>query len=706
MSEQADLQPEGNGSLLDRLAPKGGRAEIAAPAIMVAIVFAMLLPLPMWLLDVLIATNICTSALLIVLVMQIKDTAGLSAFPSLLLMTTLFRVSLSVASTRVILLEAEAGHIIEAFGEVVVGGNLVVGLVVFLILTVIQFLVITKGSERVAEVGARFTLDAMPGKQLAIDMELKAGALTSEAAQKRRGALASESQFFGAMDGAMKFVKGDAIAGILIVLTNLIGGLTIGVMQRGMSASEALHVYSILTIGDGLVAQIPALLMSLTAGLLVTRVANAEGTARNIGKEVATQLMAQPKAWVTASLAMAAFGLLPGMPVMVFSALACGTMALGLTTIRRALVKERTAAREVAREVPELTAFDPIRPFLIRTHQRLDKADVDRIIGTARHVRNELVLRYGMVTPPIVAETADALPDADFEFCHDEVRVFALRFNEPLHTFLCPPHQALAMNLPPERIEERCGWAGLTRVWLTREQLAALAETPRDVQDFWDHLRSRLRSALLRAGPRYFGIEKAQKLLRWVATETPDVSKELERTVPLGRLADVMQRLLNERVSIRNLTLIVETLIEWGQREREPAVLHECVRAALCREICDAYAVDRELHAFMLEAELESTLRAAIRQTAYGDFLAIDAKLSDALCDEFGAALATAPSHPTPIALCPQDVRPHLRRLLRDRFDDLPVLAMSEVPPEYRVKALEIIRLPAAGLDKDDPLSA
>lgn len=683
-------------AIIEQLVPKGGRADVAAAAIVVAIVLAMLLPLPVWLLDILIAINMCSACLMIVLVMQSKNSVSLSAFPTMLLITTLFRVSLSIASTRLILLEGEAGHIIEAFGEVVVGGNLVVGLVVFLILTVVQFLVITKGSERVAEVGARFTLDAMPGKQLAIDMEFKGGSITADEARRRRAFLGQESQFFGSMDGAMKFVKGDAIAGIIIMLTNMIGGLAIGMLQRGMSGAEAMKLYSILTIGDGLVAQIPALLMSLTAGLLVTRVASAEEGGRNIGKEVTAQLISQPKAWVTASFAMLVFGLLPGMPSVVFGLLASCSMALGLTVIYRQLKKDKKTEAEMADEVPELREFEVVRHFLVRIASNVDSVRASHIINLARQTRNELVASYGMVTPPIFAEIGISMADGDFEFCHDEVRVFSSRLHADLLTTSCESQHIQKLGLPPECIEDLAEWGGRVRVWLTREQADVLNLPAGDVQGYWEYVHKLFRSAIVKAGPRYCGIEQAQKLSRWIASRTPDLAKELERTVPVARLADVIQRLLSEQVSIRNMGVITETLVEWGQRERDPAVLYECIRAALSREICDAHATNKELKALMLAAELETLIRSAVRQTSYGDLLALDVEVTELLVDEFAAALATVPAQQTSVVLCPQDLRPHVRRLLRDRFNELPVLSMTEVPPDYRVKVLCVVRVPEA----------
>jgi len=684
-----------------QLLPEGGRAEVAAAAILVSIVLAMLLPLPAWLLDILIAVNMCTACLMIVLVMQIKDSVSLSTFPALLLITTLFRVSLSIASTRLILLEGEAGHIIAAFGEVVVGGNLVVGLVVFLILTAVQFLVITKGAERVAEVGARFTLDAMPGKQLAIDMEFKANTISAEEAQIKRAMLGQESQFFGAMDGAMKFVKGDSIAGIVIVLTNLIGGLAIGMLQRGMSGAEAMHLYSILTIGDGLVAQIPALLLSLTAGLLVTRVASGEDGGRNVGKEIAGQLMAQPKAWVTAGCAMMVFGLLPGMPTFVFAILAGGALALGLSVIYRQQKKAREQAAGDAVRVPELREFNVVRHFLVRVAPHVAQADAERIVNLARLARNNLVSRYGLVTPPIMA-AMEEVADGDFEFCHEEVRVFGGRLRPDLLTALCAPEQVEPLRLPAECIEQSTLWDGRSRVWLSPQQADTIALPAAERQQFWEYVQGQFSSAVAKAGPRYFGIEQAHKLGRWIATRTPELAKELERSVPLGRLADVMQRLLGEQVSIRNVDAIAESLVEWGPRERDPAVLYECVRGALAREICAAYAGAGELRALLLEAELETVLRGAVRQTAYGDMLALDLHTSEAVVDEFAAALAAQPARPTPVVLCAPDLRPHVRRLLHERFHQLAILSTGEVPPDFRVQVLAVVPWPETAQPDDN----
>lgn len=313
----------GIGERLQRLVVlAASRNDIVLALFIVSIIFMMILPLPTWLVDVLIGTNMTISAMLLMVAMYLPSPLSFSSFPTVLLVTTLFRLGISIATTRLILLEGDAGHIIDTFGNFVVGGNIVVGLVVFLILTIVQFVVITKGSERVAEVAARFSLDAMPGKQMAIDGDLRAGSIDMEEAKRRRDAVQQESQLYGAMDGAMKFVKGDAIAGLIIVAVNLLGGILIGTIQRGLTTGAAVKSYSILTIGDGLIAQIPALFIAIAAGVIVTRVHSGNGNPTNVGRDIGTQVLAQPKALLIAAAVAIGMGMIPGMPVATFGILA------------------------------------------------------------------------------------------------------------------------------------------------------------------------------------------------------------------------------------------------------------------------------------------------------------------------------------------------------------------------------------------------
>jgi type III secretion protein V len=686
-------------TMLELLTRGGARAELAAAGILVSIVIAMVLPMPVWLLDGLIAINICVSALLIIQVTQIKDSVSLSTFPTLLLITTLFRLSLEVASTRLILLEGHAGHIIQAFGEVVVGGNMVVGLVVFLILTVVQFLVITKGAERVAEVGARFTLDAMPGKQMAIDMEMRGGSIDAVEARRRRALLARENQFFGAMDGAMKFVKGDAIAGIVILLANLVGGLCVGVLQRHLPMQEAMQVYSILTIGDGLVAQLPALLTSLTAGLLVTRVSNGEGEDHelNVGKELAAQLTSHPKAWVTASVAMVVFGLIPGMPTPVFAALGSGAMAFGVMTIRRQIAKEHEAAQAQEGELQDVREFSVIRPFVLQVGSHLSDAEqIHRLVHVVRTVRNRIVATYGLPMPPIAIDFGITLEDADFTLCLDEVRLFGMKLHTSLRAFECGPRQLPALQIEPDLVDDEGCFGGRRRLWVRADKAAALESALGPSRDYWQYLAVRFEVALLKTGPRYFGIQEGQKLVQQIAMLYPEIGKEMERAMPVGRLTDVLQRLLYEQVSIRNVRMIAETLIEWGQRERDSMLLTECVRASLSREICHMVAQGGVLQAVSLEPEVEAAIRDSIRQTAYGNFLALPGEVSEQIIDALAMQLADLPDGVrSACVLSSSDVRPYVRKLFAERFPVLRVLGMTEVPADQQIQLMGVVRLGA-----------
>lgn len=639
--------PTASPTLLQALLPKGGRADVVTAMIVMAIVVAMILPLPVWLLDALLALNISASALLVVLVIQVKDTIALSTFPTLVLMTTLMRLALEVASTRLILLEGYAGHIIEAFAQIVVGGNVVVGLVVFLILTLVQFIVITKGAERVAEVGARFTLDAMPGKQMAIDMELRANAISPEQARVQRQALAQESQFFGAMDGAMKFVKGDAIAGIVIMLVNLIGGLGVGVMQRGLSASEAVRVYSMLTIGDGLVTQVPALLTSLTAGLLVTKSGGGGVDAPNLGRKLAEQLFAQPKAWVTASAVIFLLGLIPGMPITVFAMVAAMALGFGLNVIRKELAAAQAAAQASREVVQDVREFELVSPLSLAVSARLQgHPDRLRLVNVARQVRNNIVAGYGMMLPRLDVELHPAQSSSDIALCQNDVAVFELEVS-------------------------------------STEPLSA---------EWWAAYEQQVKSALFEAAPRAFGVQDAQQLMDWVARLYPQLHKELESAVPVGRFAEVLQRLIAEQVSIRNLKLIAQALVEAGQRERDPAMLTEHVRWALSREICAAHAEQGVLNAFILDAELESTIREAIQPTAHGQLLAFHTLRAEPVLDQLAALMRTT-RLARPVILCSEDVRPYVRHIFAQRFFLVPVIALGEATANCRFEIKGVLEL-------------
>lgn len=665
------------------------RAEVLGAVVVMAIVFIFIVPLPTWLVDILIALNICISCLLIVLALYLPGPLAFSSFPSILLLTTMFRLALSIATTRLILLEQDAGDIVEAFGNFVVGGNLAVGLVIFMILTIVNFLVITKGSERVAEVAARFSLDAMPGKQMSIDSDLRAGLIDGAQARDKREQLSRESQLFGAMDGAMKFVKGDAIAGLIIVVINLLGGFSTGMFQHGMSAGESIALYSVLTIGDGLIAQIPALLISLTAGMIITRVApDGRKGVSNMGAEIARQMTSEPKSWMIASVGMLAFATLPGMPTVVFILISMITGALGYYLMRQRQREEAPAAADEKAVRPEengsedLRGFDPSRPYLLQFNSQMFGApEVIDIVQKIRQARNALVANIGLTLPPFEAEFSDSLAVDEMRFCVHEVPVVTATFSDRVaveYATLAQPPDRGERGLP-ERDE--ADW-----LWLSPDD--PLLDDPQ-VERFSAHslVIERMKRAMLLSGPRFLGIQESKSILSWLEHNQPELVQELQRIMPLSRFSSVLQRLAAEGVPLRAVRLIVESLIEYGQHEREPDALADYARIALKSQIFHQYSEADGLHAWLLSPHTENILREALRQTQSGVFFALDNDSSAALVGLLNQAFALRPKTKS-VLLVAQDLRSPLRALLLDEFNHVPVMSFAELGSNSKVKVL------------------
>ncbi|GFM85710.1 type III secretion protein HrcV [Pseudomonas cichorii] len=679
------------------------RTEIVGAIMVMAIVFMMILPLPTALVDVLIALNICISSLLIVLAMYLPRPLAFSTFPAVLLLTTMFRLALSIATTRLILLQQDAGHIVEAFGSFVVGGNLAVGLVIFLILTIVNFLVITKGSERVAEVAARFTLDAMPGKQMSIDSDLRANLINVREARHRREQLSKESQLFGAMDGAMKFVKGDAIAGLVIVFINLIGGFSIGVMQHGMEAGDAMHLYSVLTIGDGLIAQIPALLISLTAGMIITRVAPDSQTAdANIGHEIAEQLTSQPKAWVFSSIGMMGFGLIPGMPTMVFACISLLCLFSGLIQLWRIRQKElyqdqAGAARNGAPELngrEDIRRFNPSRAYLLQfhpSHQGL--MELDMLIQGIRQRRNTLVHNFGLTLPSFDIEFTESCEIDEFRFCVYEVPFIRATISL---TQVAVDIRDVEEDQPgtPGRVDrDEAQW-----IWVDANDPLFEDE---DIVGIRPHelVLERMSRAFQATGPQFIGLQESKAILSWLESEQPELAQELQRTLPLARFAAVLQRLSAELVSLRSVRPIAETLIEQGQHERDLNALTDYVRIALKAQICHQHSEENTLHTWLVTPETEVLLRDALRQTQNESYFALEPELGSALLEQLREAFAlqsNPPSSPKAVLLVAQDLRSPLHSLLADEFNHVPVLSFAELLSTVQVKVLGRIDLDEA----------
>ena len=626
-------------------------AELALVGGVIAIFVLFILPLPPVALDALIALNMTIGVILLLSVLYIAKPLDFSTFPSVLLLTTLVRLGISVATTKMILGEAEGGQIIQQFGETVAGGNLVVGLVVFTIITVVQFIVISKGSERVAEVAARFSLDAMPGKQLSIDSDLRSGLLTKDDAREKRRVVELESKLYGSLDGAMKFVKGDAIASIIIVLVNLLGGLAVGVLYHDMTMGEAATTFSILTIGDGLVAQIPAFFCATAAGLLVTRTTDEE-TEKELASTIARQLGGKPHVLITAGGMALLLGLVPGFPHVVFLVLGLGLMAIGGWghPVLGLAIKRRLGLMQDGGAAPERTVVAAAPP---RT--------VDPLLIT---------IGVGDRDSRGVAALVAAL----------EARVRMLEAKGGV------PYPALAIAAKP-------GADWTAGRWSLVAYDAPLGEGAMSDAELDERLPLMVGELLRRNAPMFLGLQEVTDLINWLGESYPEVVKEAVRAVPLTTVAEVLRLLAEEQVPLSNLRDAVEAIAQAGQVERESRPIAERVRVALRRNIVAPLCVGGRLSVLMIGAEVEDAIRGTLTVIDGQERLAIDPLQMRALvsllreqvdgCD--AAAILTA-----------QDIRRPLRLLTAADLFDVPVIAFNELNPAVPLDVVaQLDRAPA-----------
>lgn len=673
--------------LLDRLA---ARQDLVLVALLVATVGMMILPMPTQVADLLIAVNIGIAMLLMMVAIYIRSPVEFSTLPTVILITTAFRLSISITTSRLVLVQADAGEIIRTFGEFVIAGNVVVGLVVYLIITIVQFVVITKGAERVAEVAARFTLDALPGKQISIDTDLRNGDIDQAEARRRRGSLEKESQLYGAMDGAMKFVKGDAIASLVIIAVNLLGGMAIGCLQRGLSFPDAVRTYSLLAVGDGLIAQIPALLISLTAGVIVTRVTSDGGG--DLGHDIIGQLTAEPRTMQIAALALGGLGLVPGFPTAVFltlgAALGGGAWLLAARK-RRSAADAFAAAKAGAREAPE-----PAK-LRVRVGAALD-ARRPAIEAALEAVRAEAEAALGIAVPKLRVLAAPALPQAGFRIEIDDV---------PMATGEADP--ALLWVHGAEAELELLGLAHARRpapdggeaVSVDAAAAAELRRAGIEHLDAAGAIAARARAVLLRNAGLLVGIQETQALLGRMEAGYADLLREATKAAPLPRLAELLRHLVEEQVPIGNLRAVLEAVAEWGPREANPALLAEQVRGALKRQICNRWADDtKTLSGLMVEGAVEEALRGALRPGPAGAALALDQAGSERLLASIRAHLAgVADRRVRPVLMTAPDLRRPLRALLLRHGLDVPVLSYGELAGEFGVHVIGTLRLAGAG---------
>lgn len=683
------------------------RNDLVLAALIVCIIFMMILPLPTWLVDALIAVNMCLSAVLLMVAMYLPSPLAFSSFPSVLLVTTLFRLGIGIATTRLILLQGDAGHIIYTFGNFVVGGNLVVGLVVFLILTIVQFVVITKGAERVAEVGARFSLDAMPGKQMSIDGDMRAGVIDMEEARRRRSLVEKESQLYGAMDGAMKFVKGDAIAGLIIVAVNLLGGLLIGIVQRGMTAEQAIKIYSILTIGDGLISQIPALFISICAGMIVTRVTSSDG-ASNIGSDMGSQMLAQPKALMIGAVVMLGFSIIPGMPSMTFLLLSVVVGLIGYSFFRgeRKVVDAKTgkvttvsAMDADAREGQHAKSADADKfrstvPLMVDVHPGLESAFSYEVLNDELvKVRRALYSDLGVIFPGIQLRFNDQVPAQNYSLMVAEIPVSQGRLRPGFLLVRESVEHLNALAIPFET--DKKFLPNLPTIWVSANLKGPLERAGIAFLESTQILSYHIAFALKKYAGEFLGIQEARLIITEVESEFPELAKEVQRVLPIHKIAEIFQRLVSEEISIRNIRAVMEALIEWGQKEKDSVLLTEYVRVALKRHISHKYSSGQNiLPAYLLAPSVEDTVRAAIRQTSGGSYLALDPSVSRKLLDRIKATVGDVTAAASrPVLLTSMDIRRYMRKMIEQELYELPVLSYQELTAEVNIQPLAKIEL-------------
>jgi flagellar biosynthesis protein FlhA len=664
--------------------PSNRLARLAVPIIVVIVVVMMVVPLPAAVLDLLIAANIAMSLLVLLVAMQVRKPLEFAVFPTVVLVGTIFRLALNVSSTRLVLRDGYAGHVIDAFGHIVIGGSLVIGLVVFAILVIIQLTVVTNGAARVAEVGARFTLDAMPGKQMAIDADLNSGLIDEDEARRRRKEVAAEADFYGAMDGGTKFVKGDAVAAVIITLVNLIGGFAVGMLQRGLSPDEAITTYSLLSVGDGLVSQIPALLMSVATGVIVTR-STSEG---DVGNDLVGQLSRHSEALRVGGVALIGLCVVPGMPKLPFLA-AGGLLLLGSTRTPRPTDAAAAAAAADAQPalpgapgtpgepdpVTESLKVDPLE--LLLAPDLVDLVDPNRggdLLDRVRALRRKTALDLGIVLPPVRTRDGATLAPGSYE-----IRVGGVT----AATGEAPPGHLLAIGDAPDSLPGRRTTEpvfGLPAVWVPVEHRATAEILGATIVERAAVVTTHLAETVRRHASRLLSLDDVRELIDVLKGERPTTVEELvPGLLPLSAVQRVLQGLLDEQVSIRDLGRVLEGVGQRARATTDADALLEAARASLGPALTAPYTQDGTLSAITLDPEVEQEAAEAMRASEQGVVLALDPAAAARLVNDLTNLVTRAENDGlTPVLLVAGPLRLPLHRLLRGSLPQLPVIGFAE----------------------------
>ena len=676
-------------------------ADFVLVGMVVAVIALMVVPLPTWCVDLLISANLSMSFVILMMTMYAPNVLSFSSFPTLLLFTTLFRVGLNISTTRLILLQADAGEIIFTFGGFAVVGNFIVGAVVFIIIAIVQFLVIAKGAERVSEVGARFSLDAMPGKQMSIDADLRSGSIDSEEAQKRRAAVSLESQMYGAMDGAMKFVKGDAIAGLLIAAVNIVAGTIIGVTQSGLTSGEALQLYGVLAIGDGLVSQIPSLLIAISAGILVTR---SGGESDNVGEQIGDQIFSQPRAMLIASMLVFLFALIPGFPkAQLFSlAFILGAIGYALKYMKKMSSQSIDPKKEIQKTLSPAASkgkmvkseddFSPVVPIILdmspELHSSIDYSILNEELAS---LRSALYFDLGVPFPGVNLRENAQLKENEYVLNLDEIPIARGCLESNCVLVREDPDNVRMLGIDvkeglPFLPSEKAWWVSESEAYKLKEFGISYLEKEKVIS-------LNLSLVLARHASDFIGLQETKFLLDKMEERAPDLVHEATRLLTLQKIAEIFKRLVQEQISIRDLRAILESIIAWAPKEKDLIMLCEYIRTSLSRQISYKYCAGQNiLPAVLLEPNVEEVIRKSIRQTSAGSFLALDPQSSKSILADAKRALGNRKGKNV-VIIASIDIRRYVRRLIESEFFDVAVLDYQELTPEISVQPVDRIRI-------------
>jgi len=646
--------------------------------------------------DLLVTLNFAISFVLLMLSLYVPSVLSLSTFPTLLLFTTLFRLALNITTTRQILLHADAGKIIYTFGHFVVGGNYIVGAVVFLIITIVQFVVIAKGAERVAEVSARFTLDGMPGKQMSIDGDLRAETIDQDEARRRRQNLEDESKLYGAMDGAMKFVKGDAIAGLIITVINIIGGICIGSFQKGMPVAIASQKYTILTIGDGLVSQIPALLICITAGIIVTRVDTKEASGHLAG-EIINQIISKPRALIVGGCILALQAFVPGFPKLHFFSISLLITGTGILLVLAARKRAARAKEKVIEtDSSELSEIHLPRQISLTAPLAVEisatEADIISLTQLEEHfeiIGRDFYLKTGVPFPGAKAWFAEQLPESTYRILIYDVPLYTSRLFRSKLLVPASVDSLAHLQIKATTVEAVAGLDTAACVDVADQARLEAAKVP-----CWDAnaiIANHLSTVLRKHAVEFLDVSEVRRLIDLVNEHFETLVQEVQKTLPLQTVVEIFKYLVRENVSVRNVKSILESMVEHGGKEKNPLQLAEYARLKLKRQIVHQYCDEQGmLNVMLLHPELETLLQESLRQTPEGIFLTVPNNVIQNLIDTITVETNRIPLQKIAI-LTSSEIRHHIRKVLEKILPDVPVLAHSEMIPEIKLKPLSNI---------------